>query len=88
METPPVSDSLPRIGVREFRGNFTDFMRRAQAGQSFLVTSHDRVVAVIRPPPADQPAPWRPGALRGKIHLTDDFDVLPPDVLAAMHGDG
>ena len=77
-----------RVGVREFRGNLTAFMRKAQAGQSFLVTSHDQVMAEIRPPPAARLAPRRPGALRGKIHIAPDFDVLPDDVLAAMQGEG
>jgi hypothetical protein len=30
--------------------------------------------------------PRRPGALRGRIKLSPDFDTLPSDVLAAMEG--
>ncbi len=79
-------NDLSRVGVREFRSNFTAFMRKVQAGQSFLVTSHDEVVAEVRPPPAARMAQRRPGALRGKIHMAPDFDVLPDDVVAAMEG--
>ena len=33
-------------------------------------------------------APRRPGLLKGKIRITDDFDApLPADVLAAFEGD-
>lgn len=35
--------------------------------------------------PSEATNPRRgPGTLQGKIHLAPDFDVLPPDVLAAM----
>jgi antitoxin (DNA-binding transcriptional repressor) of toxin-antitoxin stability system len=75
-----------RVGVREFRGNLTGFLRRARQGNSFLVMSHDQVLAEIRPPSKAERPRRRPGALRGKIRMASDFDVLPPDVLAAMEG--
>jgi antitoxin (DNA-binding transcriptional repressor) of toxin-antitoxin stability system len=75
-----------RIGVREFRGNLTGFLRQVRQGHSFLVTSHDQVLAEVRPPPLAVRAPRRPGALRGRIHLAPDFDVLPDDILDAMEG--
>jgi antitoxin (DNA-binding transcriptional repressor) of toxin-antitoxin stability system len=75
-----------RVGVREFRGNLTGFLRQARQGNSFLVMSHDQVLAEIRPPSKAERPRRRPGALRGKIRMASDFDVLPPDVLAAMEG--
>ncbi|MBP2449224.1 hypothetical protein JOH51_006732 [Rhizobium leguminosarum] len=45
--------------------------------------SHHKVVAEIGPPSADV-AVRKPGALRGKIRISDDFDSLPADVLKAM----
>jgi antitoxin (DNA-binding transcriptional repressor) of toxin-antitoxin stability system len=77
-----------RVGVREFRENMTRFLRQARQGTSFLITSHDEVVAEIRPPPQAQRSPRQPGALRGKIRMAADFDTLPADVLAAMEGEG
>lgn len=76
-----------RVGVREFRGNLTGFLRQARQGASFLVMSHDQVLAEIRPPPKAERPRRRPGALRGKIRMAADFDTLPPDVLAAMQGE-
>ena len=75
-----------RVGVREFRGNLTGFLRQARQGQSFLITSHEQVVAEVRPPPATK-RPRQPGALRGKIWIAPDFDTLPDDILAAIEGD-
>jgi antitoxin (DNA-binding transcriptional repressor) of toxin-antitoxin stability system len=75
-----------RVGVREFRGNLTGYLRRVRLGGSFLITSHDQVLAELRPPPAAERPRRRPGALRGRIRMASDFDTLPPDVLAEMEG--
>lgn len=34
---------------------------------------------------ADEPR--RPGALKGQIWIADDFDELPPEILAAFEGE-
>ncbi len=39
-----------RVGVRELRAHLTGFLRQVRHGASFLVTSHDQVLAEIRPP--------------------------------------
>lgn len=77
-----------RVGVREFRGNLTGFLHQARQGASFLIMSHDRVLAELRPPPDAERPRRRPGALRGKIRMAPDFDTLPSDVLEAMEGEG
>lgn len=82
MDGPP-----QRVGVREFRGGFTSFIRQVGQGASFLVTSHDRVVAEIRPPSNAILPPRKPGALKGKIVMAADFDDMPEDILAAMESD-
>lgn len=82
---PPIETLAPqKVGVREFRENMTGFLRQARQGTSFLITSHDEVVAEIRPPAKAERSPRQPGALRGKIRMAADFDTLPDDVLAAM----
>jgi len=75
-----------RVGVREFRGNLTGYLRQVRQGASFLVMSHDQVLAELRPPPQAERPRRQPGALRGRIRMAPDFDTLPPDVLAAMEG--
>ena len=80
-------DKPQRVGVREFRGNLTGFLRQARQGRSFLVMSRDQVLAEVGPPPPATRPRRRPGALRGKIHIAPDFDALPPDILTAMEGE-
>ena len=83
----PVAPQPRRVGVREFRSDLAGFLRQARHGTSFLITSRDQVLAELRPPPGAERPRRRPGALRGKIRIAPDFDVLPPDVLAAMEGE-
>ena len=80
--TPPTG--AKRVGVREFRTHLTEYLRQAQQGTPILITSHDQVIAEVRPPPAQAQPKRRPGALRGKIWMAPDFDALPEDILAAM----
>jgi antitoxin (DNA-binding transcriptional repressor) of toxin-antitoxin stability system len=75
-----------RVGVRELRGKLTEYLRAASLGKSVLVTSHDTVIAEIRAPSLQTQTPREPGALRGQIRMSDDFDTWPADVLAAMEG--
>jgi antitoxin (DNA-binding transcriptional repressor) of toxin-antitoxin stability system len=79
--------SPQRVGVREFRGNLTGFLRQARQGRSFLIMSRDQVLAEVGPPPHAARPRRRPGALRGKIRIASDFDALPPDMLATMEGE-
>jgi antitoxin (DNA-binding transcriptional repressor) of toxin-antitoxin stability system len=81
-EVPPPR----RVGVREFRGNLTGILRQVRQGSSFLITSHDQVLAEVRPPPRAERPRRRPGALRGRIWMAPDFDTLPSDILAAIEG--
>ncbi|GBR26940.1 hypothetical protein GCM10010937_09730 [Gluconobacter japonicus] len=81
------SQSAPlKIGVREFRGNLTAYLRQARQGSTILVTSHDEIVAELRPPSPSYRPRRQPGALRGRIKLSDGFDETPQDVLDSMDG--
>lgn len=77
-----------RIGMREFRADFSDFMRQVRDGASFIVTCRGEAVAIIQPPqpPVRTRTRRRPGGLRGKIRISADFDTLPAQTLAAMEG--
>ncbi len=88
-QAKPEDAALPRrVGVREFRGNMTGFLRQARQGASFLITSHDEVVAELHPPSPPKRARRLPGTLRGQIWMAPDFDTWPDDILDAMEGKG
>ena len=64
-----------------------EFLRQVREGRSFLITSRDEVLAELRPPATVNRPGRQPGALRGRIRMSPDFDALPPDLLAAMEGE-
>ena len=75
-----------RIDLGAFSGDILGVLERVRQGRSFLVTSSGETLAELRPPPRVEASPRRPGALRGQIHMADDFDTLPPDVIEAIEG--
>lgn len=83
---PPGAAPTRKVGVREFRGNMTAYLQEVQEGYTLLITSRDRVVAELRPPPAAAPR-RQPGGLKGRLAMAPDFDALPDDLLAAMEGE-
>jgi antitoxin (DNA-binding transcriptional repressor) of toxin-antitoxin stability system len=77
------SQRFRRVGIREFRGNLNAFLKEVEGGQTLVLTSHHKVVAEIRPPSQTIVA-RAPGALRGKIKMAQDFDMMPEADLKAM----
>lgn len=73
------------VNFRDLRKNLSGFLRLARQGEEITVTSRGQVVARIMPPaePARRPI----GVLKGQIHLEDDFDQTPADLIAAMQDD-
>lgn len=70
-----------RAGVRELRGKLTHYLRLAAEGTTILITSRDKVIAELKAPAPERLPPRRPGALKGRIWIADDFDVWPDDIL-------
>lgn len=70
------------ISLSEIQKDFPAYLRRVEAGESLLITDHDRPVAELKPV---SPAPngQRPfGLCAGEFRVPDDFDdPLPSDVM-------
>jgi antitoxin (DNA-binding transcriptional repressor) of toxin-antitoxin stability system len=75
------------VGVREFRGHLAEYLRQVRDGARLFITSHDEVLAEVRPPPATERPRREAGAMKGEIWMAPDFDDLPSDILAAMEGE-
>ncbi|QTG16998.1 antitoxin of toxin-antitoxin stability system (plasmid) [Agrobacterium tumefaciens] len=82
-QSRPQTSPPRRVGVREFRGNLTSFLKQVEDGHRFVLTSHQKVVAEIGPPSKDTVV-RKAGALRGKIKAAEDFESLPADFLTSM----
>ncbi len=70
------------INIRAAKAQFSRLVRLAEQGQEIVITRGGKPVArLTRLEPPKKPI--RFGLLKGKIHVSEDFDApLPPEVLA------
>ena len=69
--------------ISEAKAQLSALIEKVLAGQEIIIGKAGRPVAkLVRYEHTD--VPRRPGALRGKIKIADDFDELPDDIAAAL----
>ena len=69
--------------ISEAKAQLSALIEAVQAGEEVIIGKAGRPVArLVRYQGAK--APRRPGALKGLIHIADDFDQLPPDIAEAF----
>jgi prevent-host-death family protein len=76
-----MSAIVQHIGVRELRGKLSQILRKAQAGEAFVVVSRGKPIVELKGIAAAPAAFRKPGALAGKIWMSENFDDLPDDML-------
>jgi prevent-host-death family protein len=62
------------ITVSEAKAHFAELLKRAEAGETVIVTRHGKPVARIEGIEVPKTLP-RIGALKGQIEIADDFDA-------------
>ena len=78
---------MSTISVQDFQRDLLAFLRRVEAGESFLVLNGEQPLAEVRPVPvpATQPRPF--GLCTGRFSVPPDFDhPLPDDILREFEG--
>lgn len=65
------------VGVRELKARLSEYLRAVRAGEVFLVTDRDRVVAELRPPRAHVLPPADPVAAAME-QLQEAGQLIPP----------
>jgi prevent-host-death family protein len=78
---------MDQINVYEAKTHLSRLLDRVEAGEEIVISRAGRPVARLVPYQRNGRT-RQPGAWRGKVHLTEDFDVLPEEVIAAFHGEG
>jgi antitoxin (DNA-binding transcriptional repressor) of toxin-antitoxin stability system len=69
--------------ISEAKAQFSALVERALAGEEVIIARAGKpVVKLVRHVP--EGVERRPGTLRGKIEIAEDFDSLPPDIAAAF----
>jgi prevent-host-death family protein len=69
---------MDAVSIHEAKTHFSRLVARAEAGEEIVVRRGPTPVVKIvayHPPTA----PRRPGALKGRIAVADDFDETPPE---------
>ena len=70
-------------GIREIKDNFSEYVRRAEAGERIAVTAHGRVVAMLGPVEKEARGRRRSRfeelVAEGVIRLPIETGDLPPD---------
>jgi antitoxin (DNA-binding transcriptional repressor) of toxin-antitoxin stability system len=78
---------MSTISVEDLQRDVLAFLRRVEAGESFLVVSGEQPLAEVRPvpAPATQPRPF--GLCAGRFTVPPDFDrPLPEEILKEFEG--
>lgn len=77
---------MKTVELDEIARDFTGYLRKVEGGEAFLIASHARPVAELRPLPAvaDRSRPC--GLCAGEFVVPDDFDApLPAEVVDAFY---
>lgn len=65
--------SMTTLTVDEAEANFSQLVSRAEAGETITVARNGHPVALIAPPSSRERGVVF-GSMKGKIHVSDDFD--------------
>jgi antitoxin (DNA-binding transcriptional repressor) of toxin-antitoxin stability system len=89
METGMAERGEPvKVGVREFRGRLSEYLKQARQGARFTIMSRGEPIAELgAPSETEAEKPRRVlGAMKGQIWIADDFDEWPEGFLDIMEG--
>ncbi len=79
--------STRTVNVHEAKTHFSKLLAAVAKGQRITICKDGTPVAEIGPLGPTIPV-RRPGLLKGRVRIADDFDApLPPDMLAGFEGE-
>ena len=73
------SEVIECVEIAEAKAKFSELLKRAEAGEEIVVTRHGKPVATIAAHADATPKKKLRGAMKGKIWIAPDFDVLGPE---------
>jgi len=75
---------MAQVGMHEAKTQLSKLVERAEAGEDVVIARNGKPVARLVPVADRNALAAARGALRGRIHLAEDFDDLPDDVAEAF----
>jgi len=70
--------------MHEAKTNLSRLVERAEAGEDIVIARNGKPVARLVPVAGRSSLAALHGALRGRIHVSEDFDDLPDDIAEAF----
>jgi prevent-host-death family protein len=70
--------------MHEAKTKLSQLVERAEAGEEIVIARNGKPVALLVPVAHTNGLASVYGALRGQIHMADDFDELPDDIAEAF----
>jgi prevent-host-death family protein len=67
------------FSAAEAKAKFSEILKRAEAGERFVVTRHGKPIVEIAASADALPKKSLRGAMKGQIWIAEDFDVLGPE---------
>jgi prevent-host-death family protein len=75
---------VTEVGMHEAKTRLSQLVEQAQAGEEVVITRNGKAVARLVPVARTNSLAEIYGALRGRVHIADDFDELPEDIADAF----
>lgn len=77
---------MPTVNVREAKVQLSKLLDAVAEGEEVIISKAGKPAAKLVPVETSLPA-RKPGSMKGKIRMADDFDSpLPDDIQAAFEG--
>jgi len=73
------------FNTHEGKTQLSKLIDRAARGEEIIIGKAGKPMAELVPYRAER-TPRTPGAWRGRVHLADDFDTTPDELLEAFEG--
>ena len=74
------------VNVHEAKTHLSRLLERVSAGEEIVIAKAGRPVAKLVAY-TESEEPRKMGGWKGRVWIADDFDELPPDLLAAFYGE-
>jgi prevent-host-death family protein len=79
-------EAVSVVNVHEAKTHLSRLLERVSAGEEIVIAKAGRPVAKLVPY-VESEEPRKMGGWKGRVWIADDFDELPPDLLAAFYGE-